>query len=189
MRNIDLLKAINDIDDKYIEEATPLAFKEKKRISIFKYIPAFFGFMLIAVVGIKLINFNSNDNTMVVNPNVEYQTLKEAEKAVGFEFGVDLSDFDNLTYTVIDNEILEIEYEENGQKLICRKAKGNEDVSGDFNKYDATYDKDINGVNVTISTGTDNTLVTFNYDGYAYSFSSNYLDEYQMLNLLKQVIR
>lgn len=187
MKNIDLLKAINDIDDKYIEEAMPLAYKKEKRIGILKYLPTFFGLVLVAFIGVKLINFNSNDNTMVTNPNVEYQTLKEAEDAVGFEFGIDLSTFDNLTYTIINNEILEIEYEENSQKLICRKAKGDEDVSGDFNKYDATYDVDVNGVNVTISTSSDNTLVTFNYDGYAYSFSSNYLSEDEMLKFVSEI--
>ncbi len=192
MKNIDLLKAINDIDDKYIEEATPLAYKKEKQFGILRYLPAFFGLVLVAVVGVKLINtsFVSPDNNVTIaNPNVEYQTLQEAQNAIGFDFNIDLSDFNNLAYTVINNEILEIEYKDNNDHLVCRKSKGSEDNSGDFNTYDVTDDDSINGVDVSIEKNNDNILITFVYDDYSYSFSSNCLDEDQMLNLVKQIIQ
>ena len=105
MRSVDILRAIGDIDDKHIEEAMPFVYKKKKEFNVFKYMPAFFGLFLVVFIGTKLVN---QEETMIVNPIVTYQTLKEAEDSVGFDFSVDLSDFDNLTYSTIDNEILEI---------------------------------------------------------------------------------
>lgn len=192
MKNIDLLKAMNDIDDKYIEEAMPLAYRKEKRFGILRYLPAFFGLVLVAVVGVKLINNSINtpdDNVTVANPNVEYQTLREAESAIGFDFNVDLSDLDNLTYTVINNSILEISYSRGDDYLICRKSKGSEDNSGDFNTYDSVNNVDVNGTNVTVNSSEDKVLITFIYENYSYSFSSNCLDENQIISLVKQIIQ
>lgn len=192
MKNIDLLRAINDIDNKYIEEAMPLAYKKEKRFSILRYLPAFFGLVLVAVVGVKLINTfidTQDNNVTIANPNVEYQTLLEAQNAVDFDFNIDLSGFDNLTYTVINNEILDISYSNDDDYLICRKSKGSEDNSGDFNTYDNVGDVVVNGINVTVSSSENKMLVTFIYEDYSYSFSSNYLSEDQLLNLVKQIIQ
>ena len=192
MKNIDLLRAINDIDDKYIEEAMPLAYKKEKRFSILRYLPAFFGLVLVAVVGVKLINTfidTQDNNVTIANPNVEYQTLLEAQNAVDFDFNIDLSGFDNLTYTVINNEILDISYSNDDDYLICRKSKGSEDNSGDFSTYDNVGDVVVNGINVTVSSSENKMLMTFIYEDYSYSFSSNYLSEDQLLNLVKQIIQ
>ena len=192
MKNIDLLRAINDIDNKYIEEAMPLAYKKEKRCSILRYLPAFFGLVLVAVVGVKLINTfidTQDNNVTIANPNVEYQTLLEAQNAVDFDFNIDLSGFDNLTYTVINNEILDISYSNDDDYLICRKSKGSEDNSGDFSTYDNVGDVVVNGINVTVSSSENKMLVTFIYEDYSYSFSSNYLSEDQLLNLVKQIIQ
>ena len=192
MKNIDLLKAMNDIDDKYIEEAMPLSYKKEKHFGILKYLPAFFGLVIVAAVGVKLINtsFDLSDNNVTVgNPNVEYQTLQEAQNAIGFDFNIDLSNFDNLTYTVINNEILDISYSNGDDYLICRKSKGSEDNSGDFNTYDVVSDENINGTNVTVNSSENKALITFIYEGYSYSFSSNYLNEDQLLNIVKQIIQ
>ena len=192
MKNIDLLRAINDIDNKYIEEAMSLAYKKEKRFSILRYLPAFFGLVLVAVVGVKLINTfidTQDNNVTIANPNVEYQTLLEAQNAVDFDFNIDLSGFDNLTYTVINNEILDISYSNDDDYLICRKSKGSEDNSGDFSTYDNVGDVVVNGINVTVSSSENKMLMTFIYEDYSYSFSSNYLSEDQLLNLVKQIIQ
>ncbi len=190
MKSMDLLKAINDIDDKYIEEAMPFAYKKEKRFGILRYLPAFFGLVIVAFVGVRLINMNVvDDNVQVVNPLVEYDSLLDAEKSVGFKLGIDLSDYDNLSYVVINNEILEITYSDNDNNLILRKAKGSEDVSGDYNTYDVIDNINVNGVNVSIDQNDDNVLLRFVYDGYSYSISSNYLDNNQMLEFVEEVVK
>lgn len=185
MKSMDLLRAINDIDDKYIEEAMPSAYKKERHIKIFKYIPAFFGLMLVAVLGIKMINIGVDEDLNGSNPIVEYQTLALAQEAVGFEFGIDFSNLDDLSFVVIDNEILEISNSDNS--LICRKARGSEDRSGDFSTYSSVNNVDINGVDVTVKENSDNTLVTFVYDGFFYSFSSSYLNVDELLNFVEEI--
>ena len=190
MKSIDLLRAINDIDDKYIEEAMPLAYKKEKHFGILRYMPAFFGLVLVAVVGVRLINMNAvDDNVQVVNPLTEYNSLFDAEESVGFKLGIDLSDYDNLSYVVINNEILEITYSDSDNNLILRKAKGSEDISGDFNTYDVSDDVSVNGVDVSIDQSGNNILVRFVYDGYSYSLSSNYLDSDQMLEFVESIVK
>ncbi len=187
MKNIDLLRAINDIDDKYIEEAMPSAYKKERHIGIFKYIPAFFGLMLVAVLGIKMINIGVDEDFEYSNPIVEYQTLALAQEAIGFEFGVDFSNLDDLSFVVIDNEILEISNSDNS--LICRKAKGSEDRSGDFSAYSSINNVDINGVDVTVKESDGNTLITFIYDGFFYSFSSSYLSVNELLSFVEDITK
>ena len=189
MKSIDLLRAINDIDDKYIEEAMPLAYKKEKHFLILRYMPAFFGLVLVALVGVRLINMNAvDDNVQVVNPLTEYNSLFDAEESVGFKLGIDLSDYDNLSYVVINNEILEITYRDSDNNLILRKAKGSEDISGDFNTYDVSDDVSVNGVDVSVDQSGNNILVRFVYDDYSYSLSSNYLDGDQILEFVKEIV-
>lgn len=187
MKNMDLLKAINDIDDKYIEEAMPLAYKKERHIGIFRYIPALFCLMIVAIVGIKMVNIGVDENLSDSNPIVEYQTLALAQEAIGFEFGVDFSNLEDLSFIVINNEILEISNSDNS--LICRKAKGNEDISGDFNTYSSVENININGIDVTVKQNSDNTLITFVYDDYFYSFSSSVLSVDELLDFVESVAK
>ena len=189
MKSIDILKAIGNIDDKYIDEAMSFVYKKKKKFNIFKYIPTFFVLVLVVFVGIRLINKDIEDNTMAINPIVTYQTLKEAEDNAGFDFNVDLSDFDNLTYSTINNEILEISYSDGDNYLICRKSKGSEDNSGDYNKYDVLFDKVIDDVDIVVKQENNKILLTFEDDGYFYSFSSDLLSEEELFEIVGKMLK
>lgn len=187
MKSIDLLRAINDIDDKYIEEAMPLVYK-RKTFNVFKLLPIFFVLVLAIFIGVKMIDFDNNSSdTLIGNPIVEYGSLKEAEESVGFSFGANLDEFDNLTYSVINKEILEIRYDNNDEYLICRMGKG-EDVSGDFNTYQKVDNVVVNKTNIVIKTNGDIILITFKYDDFAYAFSSNYLSEDSLLKIVKEIV-
>ena len=72
--------------------------------------------------------------------------------------------------------------------MILRKAKGSEDISGDFNTYDVSDDVSVNGVDVSIDQSGNNILVRFVYDDYSYSLSSNYLDGDQILEFVKEIV-
>ena len=147
------------------------------------------GATVLALVGVRLINMNVvDDNVQVVNPLTEYNSLWDAEESVGFKLGIDLSDYDNLSYVVINNEILEITYSDSDNNLILRKAKGSEDISGDFNTYDVSDNVGVNGVDVSVDRSGNNILVRFVYDDYSYSLSSNYLDSDQMLEFVKEIV-
>ena len=194
MKSIDLLKAINDIDDKYVEEAMPLVHKKRKRRPSFflQLLPTFFILLLAVCLSLRLIKDDkelSNNETMATNPIVSYQTLKQAQNAIGFDFNIDLSKYNNLTYSVINDEILEISYNNNDDYLICRKSKGNDDNSGDFNTYDIVSNMVVNGVDVSMESNNDKILVRFTYKDYSYSFSSNYLNESELVKLVEEITK
>lgn len=181
MKNMDLLKVINDIDDKYVTEALPNEFKEKKTFSIFKYIPAFFVLLFATCISINLIK-KEDENVTIVNPLVEYSSLNEACDAVGFDFSFMNDNTDSISYIVIDNEILEI----NIGDITYRKALGNEDVSGDSNKYDDEKIVSIDGVGVTFKEYDSYILCIFNFNNHSYSISGNvsYDAMYQMASYI-----
>ncbi len=91
---------------------------------------------------------------------VGYQTLEDAEKAVGFEITVPADIKQVINYSVISGSILEIEFK--GGYL--RKARGAEDISGDYNTYknsdvlhvgEKQYALKGNGDRISLATWTD----------------------------------
>lgn len=79
-----------------------------------------------------------SENVQIANPVAEYETLAEAEKAVGFTFTAPESfdDYSDRSVQVIGGKIVQITFRnEHDQRLTVRKAAGDEDVSGDYTAY------------------------------------------------------
>lgn len=86
-----------------------------------------------------------DDDVGIANPIAGHETLEDAEKAVGFEIefkGID----EVINYSTISDETLEIEFK--GGYL--RKAKGSDDISGDYNEYATVKKVDVDGKSVTL---------------------------------------
>ncbi|MBO4338491.1 MAG: hypothetical protein J5877_01050 [Clostridia bacterium] len=97
------------------------------------------------ITDIKSFETAEEENAEIPNPVVGYQTLEDAEKAVGFNIeykGIDRV----INYSVISNEILEISFKGG----YMRKAKGRTDISGDYNVYKEEITPEINGNTVTL---------------------------------------
>jgi hypothetical protein len=109
------------------------------------------------------------------NPLVEYNTLDEARKAVGFEFGIPsvLPDgYKTDKFIVISNDLAEIFLIKDSNKILYRTAKGKNDISGDYNTY--TKVNTIKHDNVEITTkGSENAikLATWSKEDISYSLS------------------
>lgn len=92
-------------------------------------------------------------NAGLANPVVEYPTLAEAEKAIGFSFTVpegvvvDENDYSQYYYSVVNGDLLEVRYGSTGDEVCyMRKAasqKDVEDISGDYNVYDDVKEEDV----------------------------------------------
>ena len=195
MNRMTLLKAIGSIDDKYIEEAVKFQDNEIKLINIeqnkpgqavskktFKqYISVYLAaaaVLILLVIGVKVYKpvSNNGDEVMVVSPMQTVDTLAEAESTTGFGLEVpeSIKDTDLSEITVIAGDTIQADYAKNDEVFISiRKAKGNEDISGDYNTYDRVETIDVNGNDVTIK-GTGDTcyLATWTDNGYSYSFSA-----------------
>ena len=109
------------------------------------------------------------------NPFVDYDSLKEAEKAVGFEINApeSIDGYSEKLISVMDGKMIQVIYI-NGDKQICiRKEKGNEDISGDYTKYAEKKITDIDGVTITLKGGNGKYgNATWTADGYSYSIGA-----------------
>lgn len=115
--------------------------------------------------------FNVEENTQLANPVEEYgmsaDSLEKAQEAVGFEIALPGS-IAAENYIVINGEILEIDFDGG----YIRKAKGSDDVSGDYNDYEDVKTADVNGRNVTLKGNDDKIMLAIWADGaYTYCIS------------------
>lgn len=76
----------------------------------------------------------------VTNPFTDYDTLAEAETAAGVTLAEMpfVEGYDQYVYRASENEMLEVIYQDakGNEGLRVRKAKGSNDISGDYNEYE-----------------------------------------------------
>ncbi|WP_339005016.1 DUF4367 domain-containing protein [Fusobacterium animalis] len=109
-------------------------------------------------------------STEVPNPFIEAKNLEEASKIAGFTLSVpaNYEDYKKQTIQAIENDMIEVIYfnDTDNEGLRIRKAKGTDDISGDYNEYknvetvkvgdyDVTEKSD--GKNIFVATWTDGT--------------------------------
>jgi len=90
------------------------------------------------------------EGTQIPNPFVTYETMEEAEKAAGFEFDVPQT-AEGLSIkeiSCVSNEMIQVVYGDE-YSIFVRKAKGTDDISGDYTVYDKVEDVSVGGVTVT----------------------------------------
>lgn len=111
-----------------------------------------------------------------VSPYEDFDTLEEAGKAVGFDIAVpdSFGAFTELSFSAASGKILEVQYcdKDGGCGLSIRKAKGSEDISGDYSEYESTSEIQAGGRAVTIKgNGGKYYLAVWLDGGYSYSVS------------------
>ena len=141
---------------------------------------------LLVVLILSMFCFScSSNNNQIANPWTIVDSVEEASSLTNFDFIVPekIDDNDISLIEVMNDEIIEIRY---GEDIIIRKAKGKDDISGDYNSYDVVKEETISYVapNATCGTpdevvltlrGNDDTYncITWTYFDYAYSITSN----------------
>ena len=170
-----LLKALNDIDDSFIEEAPTETFKVRRGFSwgeLKRWIPA----MAVVLVAVIITGRVIHDRTVtMVNPTQEVATIAEAEKITGFPIGIP-EEYEGQKYstiTVINETVIRVSYgEENKKILIISKGVSDEDISGDYNSYRETDTHEYKGVEITTK-GNDGqiSLATWSIDRYSFAVS------------------
>lgn len=113
----------------------------------------------------------------VPNPFIDCETLEKAEQLAGFEISLPEKMPEGFTLNairVIEKDMIEIDYINGDDKIYIRKAKGNEDISGDYNEYKENNTIEIGKLNVT-TRGNDGMIhVATWYDGdFAYAIGAN----------------
>lgn len=207
MKEMRLMRAIGEIDDKYIEEAAPS--EEKKTAMRFAPWTKFAGIAACAAIVIAAGVFaftqrgnivaspeqpesGTSDYVQYVSPIEEFDTLSEAENAVGFEIEIPEScgGYSDRTFSVITGTILEIRYyDDSGTQLIIRKTRGSEDVSGDYTEYSDVSEIQTAAGTVTIkgSEGEYN-LAVWTSGEYSYSvFAGSGLSEDELIKIVEKI--
>lgn len=117
----------------------------------------------------------TENNAQLPNPLTEHETLADLVKAVGFDVTLPAVDkaYKETTFIDISGETADVRFADGEDTITFRKAKGTDDISGDYNTY--KENKTINVKNTEISVkGNDGiNTATWQKDGFSYSFSSN----------------
>ena len=123
-------------------------------------------FSLVACSSNKLSANSSNAGALQPpSPFKPCDTLDIAENLAGFD--LTLPKTANML-EVIENEMIQAFYGENGTDMLIRKALGNEDISGDFNVYPQI--ETVKGVTLKGKDGLFS-LALWSNDKYTYSIS------------------
>lgn len=208
MKEMRLMRAIGEIDDKYIEEAAPS--EEKKTAIRFAPWTKFAGIAACAAIAIGAGIFaltqhggnivaspeqpesGTSDYVQYVSPIEDFDTLSEAENAVGFEIQIPEScgGYSDRTFSVITGTILEIRYyDDSGTQLIIRKTRGSEDVSGDYTEYSDISETQTAAGAVTIK-GSDGeyNLAVWTSGEYSYSVLVGFgVSEDELINIVEKI--
>lgn len=133
-----------------------------------------------------------SEEAQIANPIVEYETLAEAEKAVGFTMTAPetFNRFADRTVQVIGGKLLQLTYlNDHGQRLILRKAVGDEDISGDYNQYPQNSMMEWDNGGATFK-GEDDmfSVAAWTADGFAFSMTTDEpMSEGDVLSLISRV--
>lgn len=116
---------------------------------------------------------SSDGSAAIANGMVEADTVSELSRLVGFE----VEEMEALPFQVEKTEYVsywqtmaQITYYGEGQKVVYRKSEGNEDNSGDYNRYSSVREETVEGRTVTFKgEGEAYTLALWSDADFSYS--------------------
>lgn len=194
MKEMRLMRAIGEIDDKYVEEAAQETTSKAIRFGSWaKYAGIAACAVLVLGIGVFAVkqgvavdtpaqtdtavtSADDSEFSQVGNPYEYFDTLEEAEKNIGFEITApaDYGNYTNVDYTVISGYILQIGYydESDSEGLSVRKSASAEDISGDYNTYENIAEITSDNRQITLKgSGDKYYLAVWNDGGYSYAVS------------------
>ena len=124
-------------------------------------------------------NVIQKESTQLPNPFVEVKNLDEASKIAGFTLEVPetYEDYKQQVIQAIENDMIEVIYleEESGYEgLRIRKAKGTDDISGDYNEYRNVETVKVGDYDVTEKGDEGNIFIATWTDGtYSYAIDTD----------------
>lgn len=83
------------------------------------------------------IQITTENQTRIPNPYVDYDTIEEAQKAVGFsvQLPTKVTGYEKDAISVMDGKVLQIVYRNGDAEICIRKAAGKDDISGVYESY------------------------------------------------------
>lgn len=109
----------------------------------------------------------------IPNPFVDYETLEEAENAVGFKIKTPSNlpkGYKIESISAASNTLVQIIYKNGQDELYFRQAKGQDDISGDYNDYAQVTTENIGQLKITLK-GNQQKISTATWTDGEFSFA------------------
>lgn len=117
----------------------------------------------------------TSQTAAIGNPWTDWDSIDEAESAVGFSFGlpeVIADSYHAVSIRTMNKKLIEVTYRDESFEVCVRKQEGEgQDISGDYNKYDACTESNHNGGTITNYHNASNNAVKqiISCNGYSWS--------------------
>ena len=114
--------------------------------------------------------------TQIPNPFIDAETITEAKDIAGFDITVpeEIEGYDGKLIQAVKENMIQVIYGDTEHNIYVRKAKGNDDISGDYNVYNDVTETKVNGHTVTVKKADGLVHVASWTDGdYSYCLQSN----------------
>ena len=129
----------------------------------------------------------------MANPFVDYDTMEAAAEAVGFDFAVPdtIEGYPVRQIQVMSGELLQVLYlNDAGDRVILRKAAGDQDISGDYNSYDEGVAIDGEDWSAELrGTSKGFFVATWISDGYTYAITTDQPMTQDAMTTLAQAVK
>lgn len=112
-----------------------------------------------------------DENTQIANPWVDCASMEDAVKIAGFSFEVpkQIEGYSNQAIQAIENDIIQVIYDDGTNSIYIRKGAGTEDISGDYNEYEQSDEVSIGEYQIT-EKGNDGKISVAIWNDGNYSF-------------------
>ena len=115
-------------------------------------------------------------STGIANPFVDCASASEAANIAGFgvTFPEAVPGYSERVYQAVEGKMIQCFYRQGDKSVLIRKAKGTEDISGDYNEYSKTTTATVRDMEVTEKGKDDLVYVaTWNRDGFSYAIDAD----------------
>ncbi|MBR4164181.1 MAG: hypothetical protein IKR11_11715, partial [Solobacterium sp.] len=120
MKSTDIIKAFNDIQDDFIEEAAPKNLLPKKTSFAWFNMKTLAGAFAVILIAIFMGNITRKPDVAVVNPYVSCSSFAEASEITGYTLSVPdtFMESDMMEISVISGTMTEGKYLENEKTIL-----------------------------------------------------------------------
>lgn len=126
------------------------------------------------------------------SPFSVFSSLEDAEKAIGFKLTLPEKmpeGYSQKAIEVIKNDLIQVFYENGEKEILIRKAKGSDNISGDYNEYSESKTLTIGSVQVSTKGNDGKVSIATWVDGeHTYSVSVGFENEGLDASIISDII-
>ncbi|MDY6416636.1 MAG: hypothetical protein SPK83_07275 [Succinivibrio dextrinosolvens] len=121
-------------------------------------------------------NVREVNRAMVPNPFVSVDSVERAAEGAGFVFYCpsEVEGYSKKDISYIKNKLIQVVFRDGNKSILLRKAKGTDDISGDYNKYNNIDNQQVKEYSVTMKGRGDGYYVSsWSYGSFSFAVTSS----------------